>query len=205
MSEEPRLIEADSDSIGNYCKYLDKEMTIMGLLTAFAVAVPGLVIDRVVSATENHTVLMALWSTKNLYLGVGSGSLLLSALLFYRQRSLLAFYYGQLRLSQTEARYPKLTAYRLLREVDSWWIWASYDTAFALLIMGFVVYGYALFAADSARCTPFAVVGWIGFCTLGYIALNAGVTSANRYADYPWRKLFGFPEPKKPNAGDGNG
>src|ERR1700735_3788107 len=97
-----------ADPVSDYCDYLDKEMTIMGLLTAFAVAVPALVLDHIAGAKESEQpTLYWMWQTEQVMLAAGSLVFFLSALSFYLQRSALAYYYGQLRLSLTEARDEK--------------------------------------------------------------------------------------------------
>ena len=87
-----------------YLEYLDKEMTIMGILTAFAGGVPSLVLDRTAGASTSSP-FSALWEVERPLILCGSLALFLAALYFYRQRSLLAYYYGQLALSTTPAAY----------------------------------------------------------------------------------------------------
>ena len=116
--------------IDGYCDYLDKEMTLMGLLSAFAVAVPAIVLDRTAGARQDEQPhLAALWAEHRGLLAAGKLVFLLSALYFYRQRSLLAYYLGQLRFSQTPARYPGMSDRHLLEIADSWATWVHYQTA----------------------------------------------------------------------------
>jgi len=74
-----------------YLEYLDREMTIMGILSTFSVALAALVIERIASA-QTLTVLQMVWDKSAIYLLVGSASALVGAALFYKQRSLLAWY-----------------------------------------------------------------------------------------------------------------
>jgi hypothetical protein len=46
---------ATEDPVVGYCEYLDKEMTIMGLLSAFSVAAPAFVLDRTAGAKRGPT------------------------------------------------------------------------------------------------------------------------------------------------------
>ena len=93
-----------ADPVSDYCDYLDKEMTIMGLLTAFAVAVPALVLDHVAGAKPSEQPIMyEMWQYEQVVLAAGSLVFFSSALSFYLQRSALAYYLGQLRLSLTAA------------------------------------------------------------------------------------------------------
>ncbi len=183
---------AEADPTGDYCEYLDKEMTIMGLLTAFAVAVPALVLDRTAGAPGNNAVtsLTSLWGTHKLYIGLGCLMCFLSALMFYLQRSGLAFWYGQLRFSQTDARYKDLTTTSILADVDSWATWRSYTAGFVFLIIGFVCYGLALFF-------PIISNEFLGTCLvvnvflpLSYLVIRSWVVSKYRYEDHPWKKCF---------------
>jgi len=179
------------NSVGDYCDYLDKEMTIMGLLTAFAVAVPALVLDHVAGAKESEQpTLYCMWQTEQVMLAAGSLGFFLSALCFYLQRSALAYYYGQLRLSLTEARDEKFPTKRILERADSWSAWLSYNAAFALLILAFALYGMALFTPNLATQHPVPLIAAPTLLTLLYIALNASVKKNYRDEDGPWRSFL---------------
>src|SRR6266542_7101379 len=90
---------ANSDGVKFYLDYLDKEMTIMGILSGFCVAVLALVVDKIALAKDSPS-LASLWSRQENHWLIGLTALLLAALLFYLQRSYLAFYYGQIALAQ---------------------------------------------------------------------------------------------------------
>ncbi|HTB89327.1 MAG TPA: hypothetical protein VK743_15300 [Steroidobacteraceae bacterium] len=187
---------SDADPVGKYCDYLDKEMTIMGLLTAFSVAVPALVLDRVAGAKEpESTFLSWIWRDEQLMLCAGSLALFFAALAFYLQRSHLAFYYGQLRLSCTEARYPGLTSKSLLLEVDSWAAWVRYNLAFVLLLLGFAAYGVVLFAPALAKGHSVLILCSVGIPALIYTSLNWYVKRKYLFEDHPWRKFFAVRRP----------
>ena len=57
-----------------YLDYLDKEMTIMGLLSTFCVAVVALALERVASAKEGG--LVAVWELGYRFIVIGSGLML---------------------------------------------------------------------------------------------------------------------------------
>jgi hypothetical protein len=123
-----------------YREYLDKEMTIMGILSAFAVACPAAVLNAVggtpspwAEAIGNEGRRLAL---------VGSGLMLLAALLFYKQRSRLAYYYGQVALEQARSNDDLVRNHMI--EADSWKTWVPYHGAFAWLIAGGIEYAWAL-------------------------------------------------------------
>jgi hypothetical protein len=87
------------DGIKQYLDYLDKEMTIMGILSTFCVAAAALVVDRIGTA-DKGSMFKTLQSDPSPSVLVGSGFLLCAALCFYLQRSRLAHYYGGICISQ---------------------------------------------------------------------------------------------------------
>ena len=190
------------DPVSGYCDYLDKEMTIMGILSAFAVAVPAVVLDRTAGAdSSKNDALAALWSGQPVLLGAGSLAFVLAALFFYRQRSLLAFYVGQLRFSKTMARYEDMNAKDLLEDADSWATWIHYQTAFALMTLGFTLYGFTLFTlvapGQSPGQSPESAVATLSAVAVFYAVVNAFVKTRYEYHDHAWVDFFHFEEPKK--------
>ena len=189
--------------VSGYCDYPDKEMTIMGLLSAFALAAAALVLDRTAGADSTHTTLANLWKAERLPLGAGSLAFAIAAFFFYKQRSLLAYYVGQLRFSQTDARYRGMTAKGLLEDADSWATWINYQTAFILLTLGVVLYGFALYALVfldlAARPQTLAnrIVAGL-FLGAAFVAVvNSLVKTRYRYHDRPWVDCFHFEKPFK--------
>ncbi len=130
-----------------YMDYLDKEMTIMGVLSAFCVLVAGGVLDRTAGAARD-TALFDLWRTAQTFLLVGSLLLILAALMFYAQRSHLAWYLGEISLALARGKDPG----DLLQNADSWATWIRYRVAFALLGVGLVEYilAYLKYVGPSA-------------------------------------------------------
>jgi hypothetical protein len=134
------------EPVVGYCEYLDKEMTIMGLLSAFAVAGSALVLERTAGAKSGEQEwLSTLWTEQQDLVIAGSIALLLAGFAFYLQRSWLANLYGQLRLSLTIAPPTDLSTKELLDAADSWDTWRRYRFAFVCLSAGFAFYGIALF------------------------------------------------------------
>jgi hypothetical protein len=191
-----------ADPVSDYCDYLDKEMTIMGLLTAFAVAVPSLVLDHVAGAKPSEQPTMyEMWQTEQVMLAVGSLVFFLSALCFYLQRSALAYYLGQLRLSLTAAYYQTMSTEQWLVCADYWSAWRSYNVAFALLILGFVLYGCALFAPNLAALRPHTLIAALTSLALIYIGVNHYVKTTYRDEDHPWCSFFSTLRHKSDTAG----
>lgn len=116
----------------SYLRYLTTEMTIMGILSAFFVAVPAWLLEKTLSAEQGSIAYSCLseLSRAQIYLVVASILFFIAAIFFYRQRSQLAWFYGQIAL---ETAIPEYTEHRInewLKEADSWESWIPYNTAF---------------------------------------------------------------------------
>jgi len=125
-----------------YLDYLDKEMAIMGLLSAFCVAVAALTVQQVAGADDGG--LKFLWDHEQSQLELGLGSLIVGALFFYRQRSHLAWLYGQLCLLQSKDAPPGALEAKM-DEADAWLSWTYYRTGFVAVSLAFAQIGIALF------------------------------------------------------------
>lgn len=129
-----------------YLEYLEKEMTIMGVLSVFvALAVAG-ILDKTIGAPSGTSFGADLWNNQPTLISLGSASLLMAALLFYRQRSDLAFWYGQIAISLTAGKYDEPTTAQLIHDVDVWSAWRKYYWAFAFLTLAFCLFAMALIA-----------------------------------------------------------
>lgn len=188
----PAKVGGGLEDVKPYLDYLDKEMTIMGILSAFSVAASGLVIERATAAAKD-TQLAQLWGSSRLYLVLGSGYLILAALFFYRQRSLLAFYYGQICLSMSPYRDEVQTTYGGLRDADSWATWLYYRWGFAFVTLGFLEYGIAfartLVPVVAAR-TEFVTIYGPAVVVVAAFAVHAIVLSRYRYSESPWSDVL---------------
>jgi hypothetical protein len=176
---------------GPYLDYLDKEMTIMGVLSAFSVTVAGLSVTQTAGAEETSR-MRPIWESNPELILVGAAASLVSGLLFYRQRSLLAWYYGQLVLS--EIREDEGQPLKMLSEADGWTTWIQYRVAFAVLY-----FAVACIIVASVRSTGRG--DWIGVSNGTILALSgaclfiycAAVWIAFRkfsQHDHPWRQLW---------------
>lgn len=113
----------------------------MGILSTFCVAVPSLILERLTSAKDNE--LARIWTAGENYFWIGCGLLLVSAALFYKQRSLLAFYYGRIAFSGSPpsfAHRPNLQHWQWRDWADAWTTWIPYHIAFWTAMAG----GYEL-------------------------------------------------------------
>ena len=124
------------DRVKLYLGYLETEMTIMGILSAFCVAAAAFVLKEVASADKGF--MPVLWVRSADYLTLGTVFLIGAALWFYRQRSVLAWHHGQLSLSLQMA--PDLiiheTPKELLESADSWDNWVHYHRGFVFVSAG---------------------------------------------------------------------
>jgi len=125
-----------------YLEYLDKEMTIMGLLSAFAVAVTSFATERTLNAEKGF--LNQIAAIGKLHVLAGAASALLAALFFYLQRSHLAWYYGQTTLAQARGASSPASVEDWLTWSDGWDGWLSYQTGFAVLTLSIFYYAYAV-------------------------------------------------------------
>lgn len=113
-----------------YLGYLDKEMSIMGILSTFCVAVPALILERLASAAKESD-LAAIWGRGETYFWIASALMLISAALFYKQRSLLAFYYGRISRGEPPTRNTSVPNYVTWQDwADSWTTWIPYHAGF---------------------------------------------------------------------------
>lgn len=97
-SVQPALSDAVKEP-KPYLDYLDKEMTIMGLLSAFSVALASFATERIVNAEKGF--LHDIWLVGRDHVIAGAATAILAAFFFYLQRSHLAWYYGQIALAQS--------------------------------------------------------------------------------------------------------
>jgi hypothetical protein len=177
-----------------YLEYLDKEMTIMGILSGFCVTVAALVLDRLAGARVSSD-LGTLWSDLGAYVATGSACLVVAAFFFYRQRSHLAWIYGQLCLSVSPYQ-PGVTPKGWLREADSWGTWLSYRWGFAFTALAFLDYGVAVIAHWNSQARGWALTATclLAATLLGAYAVNALVLRRHTYCDSPWADVFGGPD-----------
>lgn len=134
----------------NYLEFLDMEMTIMGILSAFCIGVVSLALDRILSAKQVDNsyffrVAVVGWQ----YVILGSVAIVIAAVCFYHQRSLLASNYGE--ICYHEAKGEKGIADMYLEETYPWAFWISYQLGFGALVVGFVEYGLALTSPCTIR------------------------------------------------------
>jgi len=159
-----------------YLDYLDKEMTIMGILSTFCLGIPVVLVERVVSTGKEslcYDFLSSLVSSSSTILILSLLLILVSAILFYKQRSLLAWFYGQIALEATVSGYTGVQLDQWLKDADSWETWIPYIFAFWILIAAGAELSLAILSATFSSVHAYAwyyalgvfilMVGWLAW------------------------------------------
>lgn len=168
-----------------YLEYLDKEMNIMGILSVFCVGVLAIVIDKIAGAKD--TALASLWAAQSGHWVTGSAALLIAAWFFYLQRSRLAWYYGQIALTQIGANASTDHVRDWLRNADSWDTWIRYQFALESLVFGFWQFGVAVAQQELQTSWSNLFTGYLPFGALLVVGmLRSYVLRTYRYHDEPW-------------------
>jgi hypothetical protein len=123
-----------SVNVERYLTYLDKEMTIMGILSGFCVATLAASIK--VFTSKDASAAQLLWQVCPLPILLAHAMLLFAALAFYRQRSLLAWYYGQIALEDSGYS-TGCDLYQWLANADGWDTWINHQRGFWFLAGAF--------------------------------------------------------------------
>ena len=176
-----------------YLDYLDKEMTIMGVLTAVAVVAPGAILNAALTSDKGQ--MCALWNAEPFFIVTGSVLCILAALFFYQQRSTLAWYYGQISLEETVGTKESVKLREWLLEADSWATWWPYGWGFIFLIVGFVEYFLAFLFFLLPQRWPWlgnhvSLVKTILFCACLLVAFATAleewfIRTRYRFSDHP--------------------
>jgi hypothetical protein len=150
------------------------------------VAVLALVVDKIAGAKDS-TALSSLWTNQANTWVIGAAALLVAALFFYRQRSHLAWYYGQITLAQVMGSKGENSVKEWLRAADSWETWLSYRHGFASLSFGFFQFSIAVVQQQLRSKYPLllTLVVPLAGC-VGFALLQKHVLTKYRFHDEPW-------------------
>jgi hypothetical protein len=179
----------------SYLDYLDREMTIMGILSSFCIAVVALVLKSVGGADSTSGWFFQELSNHHMVeVSLGCGFLVLAAFSFYLQRSTLAITYGGICMAYAHPNDAHWSGDRWLVEADSWGLWLSYRTGFLFLYMTVIVFVLAV-----CRTEKFDPI-WLRYAeTLVLIlmviakSIHHVILATYRYDDHPYRTHFPFP------------
>jgi hypothetical protein len=134
-----------------YRDYLDKEMTIVGVLAAFATGAAALVIKEWLQTP--------LWERSTVCVLAGSIGMIFSALCFYLERSHLAWLYGQISLAAARSNEG---VDDWIERADSWGAWFWYRTAFVLVTFSIFALACGLLNLGLIRLSHGGIGGRIG-------------------------------------------
>jgi hypothetical protein len=142
----------------DYPTYLTNEMTIMGILSTFCVvAVGGCITVLSGISKENVEWLKVFWYEEGSFLLLGLTAVLFSGFFFYRQRSILSYYVGQIYLSSYDVNIADGTVHDLHKRADSWVTWRFYRIAFLCLFTAAALLGRIALALALERRSFFGL------------------------------------------------
>jgi hypothetical protein len=174
-----------------YLEYLDKEMTIMGILSTFCLAAVALVLDRVGGAEpQKKTLFDQLWRQEHGYVLLGSVFTAVAGAMFYKQRSALAWFYGQITLSIESPALNNIPTEDWYRDADSWATWIPYQIAFTALTIGGIFYLIAFSEVAGIVRTPASLL-WVLIGSLVVIqTIRMAIYYRHKYEDDPIGIVF---------------
>ena len=122
-----------------YLEYLDKEMTLMGILSALPLLATGGILSTLL--TSDKPAACELWSFSHDLILASAVLCIFAASFFYKQRSKLAGHHGQISLTYVKDERGVTFCLRdLLKGADSWASWWPYSWGWSCLIGGLVGY-----------------------------------------------------------------
>ncbi len=147
---EPKTHEVNPEGTKLYLDYLDKEMNIMGILSAFCTATVAFALKELLAADADKS-LAKIWENSRCFVVIGSLLIFGAAAWFYRQRSDLAWYYGQISLTQAAPQVIRFKLFEWLRDADSWKTWIPYRCGFFFLWPGLAAYMVSAVSYDWSK------------------------------------------------------
>lgn len=193
-----KKLDAQETSAVPYLGYLDKEMTIMGILSSFCVLSVGALFSSLASDKAGELFTKA-WSNHADLLILGSGLVLLAAFGFYWQRSRLACFYGQicLTLQTPNLAEQDRSVEDWLKKGDSYSAWFRYDFAFIFLMVGALDCFGAL--TDEPRRLRHSLRLAFGILVLALVAscLRLLILRHFDWEDDAWSRFWKMPAKKK--------
>jgi hypothetical protein len=185
--------EPKNDALKVYLDYLDKEMTIMGILSTFCILTMGFVAEKLFFPEKES--LYKFWQSVNILCVFGLSGFLFAAFSFYRQRSLLAWFYGQLSLYKAKGDDQEVD--NLLNNSDSWYNWRWYQAGFGFLALAFLELGAACLSSVHAFIGRYEIIIGVIIFIICAICTSFFIIAYNKYPyeENPmvtfWRKIVG--------------
>ena len=103
---------------------------------------PGGILSSVLA--NDKSVARAIWDSSGLFIVAGSTLCIVAALWFYKQRSYLAWSYGQICFHEAMKENDLHGLQKWFEDADSWAAWWPYGLGFTFLIAGFAEYLFAV-------------------------------------------------------------
>lgn len=121
--------QKNQESAKTYLDYIDKEMTFCGIITTFSLACVLFSINKMFGKDDGPLHI----EYNSLYFIIALILLLVAAYLLFKQRSDLAYYYGQISLEISMPGYTGKSINELFEKVDAWSFWYPYFYAIAII------------------------------------------------------------------------
>jgi hypothetical protein len=145
-----------------YLDYLEREMTIQGILSTFCIVASAAALDRVLAVEPDKTsqFVLKVQAVACPYFVCAIVALVSTAWFFYWQRSELAWLNGQIGLAVLrETRGLKVpkdgwTMEELIEQADSWSIWAPYKCGLTLLAISAAEIALVFIVASFGTTSP---------------------------------------------------
>jgi|GEM_PF-2790391 len=182
-------MSVNPENVKLYLDYLDKEMTITGVLSTFCVAVPAVILERVASAEKNY--LAELWASGSWYFMFASILMLIASGVFFKQRSVLAWYFGQVSLKMALPLHDTKQVNEWMKEADSWRAWIPYNIGFWLTFTAAAQYVIAVGSVYSGAIRTHRTVALIPVALFGaWGGVRFVLMMKYPYDDSPFRGCF---------------
>jgi hypothetical protein len=136
MKKPAEITKTDIDP-KPYLDYMDKEMTLCGIITTFSLACVLFMMDKMFSSIKATDTTIQI-DFKSIYFLMSIISLVIAAFLLFKLRAELAYNYGQISLEITSKGFTGKSIENWLKDVDSWEFWNPYFYAIALIICAFI-------------------------------------------------------------------
>ncbi len=173
----------------------------MGLLSAVSIAAPAAILN---SFMGDHPSSFngELWKEERFFIVFGSILCVAAAMHFYKERSTLAWFHGQISLTGVleDATSSPAELRELLREADSWETWIPYTWGFTTLVSGALFYMFAILLFLISPISQFLTRHFVpvrvilsGGIALGAILiafLQRHVWSHYKFNENPWSDFW---------------
>jgi hypothetical protein len=168
----------DKDNVKVYLDYLDKEMTIMGILSTFSIVTLGFLAGKIVF-TDAQPGKYNFWGNSFLFCFLGFLGLAVAALAFYLQRSLLAWFYGQISLNMAKSDFESVL--ENLNDADGWGTWMRYQIGFGALTLAFSEFGFLMLVNKINYLQFHPTRAALGVLVIVFIIFSIKVVSVSKF------------------------